>query len=265
MKKILLPTDFSDNALNALQYAIELWGLSDTEYTLLNTYVEPSSNTSMVVSMTKIMKKESEMGLERLKEQLNEKYGSQFNVKTISHYGDVVSVMNKLYNDLGFECAAIGSKGTSVLDTMFYGSNTLNAVKSAEIPLLIVPVEKTYLPITSVALAWDEQEKTSDSAFKSLSSFIGDTGANLHVVTVHRDKIENGLTDHVKIGENTVKIDRIVSEDPSLGIQKYVAEHDIDILTLIKRHRSFIDRLFHNSVTKEISMKNNVPLFILHD
>ncbi len=41
MKNILLPTDFSDNAYNALRYAAELYKEEDCTFFLLNTYTPP--------------------------------------------------------------------------------------------------------------------------------------------------------------------------------------------------------------------------------
>ena len=38
MKKILLPTDFSDNAWNAIVYALKLYKNQKCKFVLLNTY-----------------------------------------------------------------------------------------------------------------------------------------------------------------------------------------------------------------------------------
>ncbi len=41
MKKIILPTDFSDNAYNAIKYALQLFQGVETTFYLLHTYTPP--------------------------------------------------------------------------------------------------------------------------------------------------------------------------------------------------------------------------------
>lgn len=62
MKKILLPTDFSNNARNAAEYAIEMFGYNDVEYILLNTYTEIFITTDVLISIIKLLKKELKEG-----------------------------------------------------------------------------------------------------------------------------------------------------------------------------------------------------------
>src|SRR3989338_2591756 len=109
MKHILLTTDFSENAKHAIDYAIELWGKKDVHYTLINAYQEPGS-IDTVVSLSEFIREESEKGLAREKESLQEKYGAQLSMMSVSHYGDFVAVANMLNNEQPFDYAVVGSK-----------------------------------------------------------------------------------------------------------------------------------------------------------
>ena len=62
MKNILVPTDFSENALNALLYAKELACSFDTKLTLLHTFNVPR-RTDMLVSLEDIMRRDAESGM----------------------------------------------------------------------------------------------------------------------------------------------------------------------------------------------------------
>ena len=58
MKNILVPTDFSETARNALKYAISLFG-SDNHFILMNAYEEPTSTTSSMISLRDILHESS--------------------------------------------------------------------------------------------------------------------------------------------------------------------------------------------------------------
>lgn len=270
MKHILLSTDFSENSMNAVRYAIDLWGTEDVHYTLLNCYHEPG-NTSVVVSLTDFMKKESQLGLRRNQEQLEEQYGEALHLGILSHYGDLVSVMNKLSKQQKYSYAVIGAKGASRLESWLLGSNTINVVKFVDMPLLIVPVNKTYSPLGKVALAADYAHMHELGHLDPLITLVKDTDAELmivHVGATERSNYEEALEGfdlHTRLEGIRHSFHAEVSEDVVEGIKLFAQENKVDVLSLVKRHRSFMDRLFHNSVTKELSLMTETPLLILHD
>lgn len=49
MKRILLPTDFSENAANAISYAVRLFKDEECIFYLLNTYTPAAYHTGMMV------------------------------------------------------------------------------------------------------------------------------------------------------------------------------------------------------------------------
>ena len=50
MKKIVIPTDFSDNAFNALKYAVELFEFEESEFFLLHAYADEVYNHKALVT-----------------------------------------------------------------------------------------------------------------------------------------------------------------------------------------------------------------------
>ena len=55
MKKIILATDFSRNAKNAIEYGIQLFGIQGVNYIIVNSFVEPKATTNVVVSMNDLL------------------------------------------------------------------------------------------------------------------------------------------------------------------------------------------------------------------
>ena len=53
--------------------------------------------------------------------------------------------------------------------------------------------------------------------------------------------------------------------DALIGIEQAIGEHDIDMLTIILKQRSLLDRIFHSSVSKRIAKQVAIPILTLHD
>ncbi len=64
MKRIIVPTDFSDNAWNAFLYAVELAKQLKSEITILNSFQAPQAVGTDLVSAEGLLQKASENGLE---------------------------------------------------------------------------------------------------------------------------------------------------------------------------------------------------------
>ncbi|HRO98891.1 MAG TPA: universal stress protein, partial [Flavobacteriales bacterium] len=70
MSHILIPTDFSDNALNAATFAVQLFGDEGNRYTLLNCYVAPTSSVSPMWNVDGLMAQEALDGTSQFADKL---------------------------------------------------------------------------------------------------------------------------------------------------------------------------------------------------
>ena len=52
--------------------------------------------------------------------------------------------------------------------------------------------------------------------------------------------------------------------DISDRINQYVSSHDTDMLVMAKHNRNFFDRIFHRSLSKEMSYHTKIPLLVLN-
>src|SRR5690554_2922224 len=116
MKNILYPTDFSENSSHALDYAVELARLFNAELVLFNSYELPYSRSNLLVSMTERMQKDSEEGLNNLKESiLSNKEYSNIKVLIDSQSGSFVSLIPKVAERFKSDLIVMGTKGASGL------------------------------------------------------------------------------------------------------------------------------------------------------
>ena len=273
MRKVLIPTDFSDNASNAVKYTFDMFrGLDDIEYVLLNAYDVPhgGSNT-MLVSITDILKKDSELGLKRCMEKMNmdpEKH----NVRTISMHGTLSSVIEEILKKEDFNLIVMGTLGAGGLKKVLLGSNTSDVVKKIKRPILIVPHAARFERPERILLTSDFKPIRRDLQIEQLKDFAGRMNSEIMVLNVHEErvkidlekaKITSGLDGLLK-GIKTTYHDTI-SEDIIEGIDEFITANNIKILAMIVRQLNFIDSIFHRSLTKEMAMHTHIPMLALHD
>ena len=140
MKKILIPTDFSDNAWNAISYALSLFANEKCEFFLLNTYtpVIPSSRfispMANAVRIEDAVRMTSENGLSKTLERIQEDFANPLHTfKTISSFFNLlVEEIKELVDDYNIDVVLTGTKGASGMDEVFMGSNTVRIIKSVK-------------------------------------------------------------------------------------------------------------------------------------
>jgi nucleotide-binding universal stress UspA family protein len=192
MRKILIPTDFSENASNAVRYAFDMFhGIEDVEYVLLNAYDVPhgGSNT-MLVSITDILKKDSEAGLKKCLKKM-EMDTEKHNIRTISMHGTLSAVIEEILKKEDFNLIVMGTLGAGGLKKVLLGSNTSDVVKKIKRPVLIVPHAARYELPDKILLTTDFKPIRRDLQIERLRDFANRLGSEILVLNVHEERQKN--------------------------------------------------------------------------
>lgn len=145
-KKLLLPTDFSMNSWNAIQYAIMLYEHHPCDFYMLNTYSKDSPGFDSITldpeeAFNKLSENRSKEGLGDILNRISEidRYvDHRFYV--ISRPGSVIDAVKDIVSDLEIDMIFIGANGTGNDQKNKYGKNTLNIKKNIRnCPVMVVP------------------------------------------------------------------------------------------------------------------------------
>ncbi len=149
MKNILIPTDFSNNAYNALYYATRLFKNEPCKFYILNTFdAEPHIITSRIESdkessTYKDLKNQSQ---ERLTETFHsivrdtEDFDHTF--ETVVSSKELLEALKESIKSKNIDLIVMGTKGATGAKGFFIGSNTSNTIqKIKDCPVLAVPDE----------------------------------------------------------------------------------------------------------------------------
>lgn len=269
MRTILLATDFSENSKNAANYAIKLFGTNNIKYLLVNTYYEISAATTIVASMNDYLREQS---LEGLKDQLTE-LKSQFdglNIHTHTYYGEPARTIGLAAKEEKVDYIVVGTKGASALENFLIGSNTLEIVKLVETPIIMVPGGWNHETIHQITFATDLHHLNNVHVLRNLKYIVDKSKAPLALLNVREkaigyDEALEGFELHNELEGVEHTFVNAINSDVVAGIDDYVSNHHVDLLALVARKHTFMEKIFRKSVTAELSKLAHVPMLILRE
>ena len=267
MKKILVPTDFSENAILAIDYAIALANQFGSTLTLLNLY-KVYSSTGMFISVEHYMKEDAAEHMLRLMTTIEKHLVNGAMVETKIIRGDAVDVIAELADKSDYDLVVMGRQGASGLREQLFGSTTIGVIRKAETPVLVVPVDCRYKPFKTIVLALDQKGISYSGRLSALLQIAKAYEAKIHIFHKDDGDSDKGMDPSINLYFEGIdhsfhyelEVDNLVE-----SINQFAEDYGANLLCLIRREREFLQKIFHKSVTKREILSSTVPLLILHD
>ncbi len=274
MKTILVPTDFSETANKARDYAIQLAQEFDAEIILLNTYHIPYSGASAgtLVNLDGIAMEESEKAMKLQLEYLNENY-SNIKFKKVCHSGLLVDTVKRIVKEKEIDLIVMGTTGASGAVLNFLGSNTSALIGAISTPIITVPHKGKINYPQRIVVATDLMESGEDKMFEVLKALKLSTNASIDFLfIVNEDAEADKKILRLKAAEFDEEFDSQYhpfhfrdSENVEDGILDYIENKDFDLLVVVSHQRGFWEGLFHKSISKSLAKHATIPILALPD
>lgn len=271
-KTILLPTDFSANSLNAINYAISMFGDSKCRFILMNAYRISPISIEEYVSKVPDFAKESEEGLKKMVKRVTKKFPrKKLTIETISKLGYPIDVMKKIIKRKNVDLAVMGTKGASGLKEVLVGSITSDAVKNLPCPVLAVPEKARYEPLKNIALAADLKGINNKMLFDPLISIGKNFSSEILIFHIRK---KTPLTKKEKLEKSKLKrlfgavphAFHIIEETNAIrGIENFIKARDIDMVAMVSRKQKLLKKIFSKSATEKLAMHTKIPLLALQN
>ena len=266
MARILLPTDFSDNAAHAGEYAVRLFGTHGNTYTLLHTYLDLSLADPMVPSMAPELMKASEEGLRDHADRFVRRTGAE-GVRREVRYGPLSSVVNDFAREKNTDVVVIGNRGTT--GSLLFGSNTLSVLKHSHLPVLAIPERAAIEPVARILLA-DDNGDVQPRDFRVLRMIAQLTGAEVLVGHVDVDldmpegrPLRDARSYELALSGITHSYHHARGIDVVDGLDRTARHKHANMIAVLHRHIGLLSRLFHPSTAKELAHRVDLPLLVL--
>jgi len=271
MLRILCPTDFSQSAINAMSYAAKFAQTTNAEIILLNVQ-------SIFTLTPNELVRGKELTIAAINEQLESQCKEISRNFKISCYAEVELSGRSLSSvidekSIGFDLILMGTNGVSDYIEFFTGSDTYKVIKRASTPVLLIPTECDYSPISSIVYSVDLQ-KGENFPLRELINWAKLLKNNVCVLQVVQGHYSHEIEAELKRSQTEIKdfygdevplqFDTIWSNEVASSIHSYMLRTESDALALCSRHHGFIEGLFHKSVTKVLSSIARYPVFVFH-
>jgi len=277
MKKILLPTDFSNNAWNAIVYALEFFKDEECLFYLLNTYtpviyrVDYMIGGPAVSAIPDVGIDVSLAGLERTLEKIKKEYpNAKHQFETVSEFNTLTDEVNARSKKEGMELVIMGTKGASGVKEIFLGSNTIQVIRKAEIPVLAIPEDYKFQKLNSVVLPTDYEVPYRAKDFKILVDIVKKYGATLHIVHAVEQTLSTVQLGHksqlkAMLKNLPTEFQDVTDEYMPNIVHSYVDENHMDMVVMLNQKHTFLERLLFRQNVDSVGYHCTVPFLVLPD
>ncbi|APZ45464.1 universal stress protein [Polaribacter reichenbachii] len=277
MRNILLLTDFSENSINAIRYALHLFEDDICNFNML--YVQKSSSYLVDDFMLAGERSVYDTIIKKPKTQLaklvvkieNEFNNKNFNFSYLVSYNSLVASVKEIIKSKEIDLIVIGTNGVTGADEVIFGSNTINIIREVDCATLIIPEDYKYIQRPKqILLPLDIDDSVKGNAFIDIIKFTNHFGKKLHLVRIkpnnedskeEKNDIRN-IDFFLKDTDNEYHIVKNVSMPDVVNC--YLQTHNIDLITLIVQKESLFERFITGSPTTKIAHKLSLPLLVFH-
>lgn len=275
MKTIIIPTDFSPVATNALHYGIDMAKAVNASILLLHVYQVPVSfsDTPIVLVSIEDLRKGAEEQIERLKQEVEHLTSGAVKVYTETRMGNVTDELENLCEKINPFAVVMGTKGSSGVERILFGSNTLTAIRHLNWPVICVPPGKTFgNGIKKIGFACDFRDVVKTTPTHFIKEFIKEFGAELHVLNVDHDNKhfnpetpEQSILLHTMLEESKPSYHFIEHADIEDGINEFAEKNNLDLIITIPKKHKLLQAIFKPSSTKQLVYQAHVPVMCVHE
>ncbi|NNL03617.1 MAG: universal stress protein, partial [Eudoraea sp.] len=218
MKKVILPTDFSYNAYNAISYAMNLLKDEETTFYLLNTYTPAIYQTEYLlhspgqIGLGDIYQSESINQLEELQKQLQKEFKNpKHTILTHSAFNILVDEVSSMVANEEADMVIMGTQGATGAKEIFLGTHTVHVIKKATCPVIAIPADFDFETPVEILFPTDYEVAYSEEKLKALLDL-----AELHKSRIQVIHISSGYDLTEIQSENKAKLEKILEKAPHL-------------------------------------------------
>jgi len=259
MKKILVPTDFSDCSINALNAAMHIAVKVDAEIELVHVYDRPVIG---FVDLNIDHKKNKTM-LQAAQRTMDAMVKEKRSEGVIVHPHILADIpLTEILDQRKFsdvELVVMGSQGSEGLRELFVGSNTEKVVRKAKIPILSLKEDQGNFDLKNIVLA-SNFYKELEGVFNQMDDFLSlfnphynllkvVTPGNFETTHYSRSSMERFAS---KFKLNNYSIHVYNDNNIEAGILNFSKDIGADAIIIATHGRKGIEHLINGSLAEDV-------------
>ncbi|MEJ1222491.1 universal stress protein [Sediminicola sp. 1XM1-17] len=278
MKNILIPTDFSDNAWNAIFCVLKLYRDVECTFYLLHTYevsasqIKGARDSQKAGKLYEVLAMESEKGLMETQTYLERNHKNpKHTFMTLSKPDHLVGAIKDILQEKSIKLVAMGTLGATGAKEVFMGSNTVRVIKAIRnCSILAVPEEFNFQQLTTIVFPTDYSRFYYSFELLPLAELAMTWQTAVHVfhvaleVELNKEQRSNQeiLTERLK-GVNLIFQEKNIHDTITESIVEFSTDLNADMVALIHYQHTFLEKLTREPVVKKVGFHSRVPLLVL--
>lgn len=275
MKKLLVPTDFSKNAENAIDFAVAFAKKENAMLILLHAYHFsypvadfPGEITARELSEIKAISQEK---LKNICLKIMQAHKIQ--CERVCKEGFATDVILEASKKMHPDFIVMGTKGASGIKEVFLGSNTAKVIEQAQHPVIAVPDGASFHGIKLITYATNYYE-SDINAIKTLAEIAEPFKAVINILHIsdgeYIPESENDLLKQFvskvskKVDYKNFSYQLILGENVEKELDHYLRDNVTDLFSTSTLHRNLLEKIFGKSLTKKLAYHTKVPLLAFH-
>ncbi|MBC7606259.1 MAG: universal stress protein [Burkholderiales bacterium] len=261
MKRILVPTDFSDHAEYALKVAAQIAKENDSEIILLHMLELPHQAGDAIGSGHQIpeIMFYKDKAISNLEDLMEVDYLEGINVSEIIQFEKAFDGILAVSKKNNVDLVVMGSHGTSGFQEMLIGSNTEKVVRFSEAPVLVIKNENNDFKAANFVFASDFSQEVK-KPFKQLVEFAQAFDSKLSLVMINTpnsfkpthvaEKIMEDFMKEFNYANYSMHIYNDVNVEK--GILNFANSVSADVIGMCTHGRTGFSHFFNGSISEDL-------------
>lgn len=276
MKTILLPTDFSKNSINAINYAIKLYEHISCEFYILNIQKASSfiSDDMMTVTSSATIYNTlidaAKKSIDNIISQIEKKYKNEnHRFHSIVDYDNFVDSINQTCKNHEVDLIIMGTKGATGLEKVIFGSNTVHVMQRCNKPVLAIPDGCKYKAVSNIAFIANnllEVDIQTLEPLRNLASYYKTNLTILHISSKNNvEQKQESIFDFFKMYFKKTKHEFLDTSNKDVYkiVHQYIVNNNIHMLSIMDEQHSFLERLFTKHPVEIFAFNIDIPLLVM--
>ncbi len=278
MINVLIPTDFSTNALCAINYALNLYKCERTNFYLLHAYADELYHSvvkkdaaSFESQKEKLRQKTDQLLQDRIREIMDRECNPKHKFEALSANESLVDAVNDYVNQLNIDMVIMGTQGKTADKKITFGSHTVQVFKYVQSPVLAIPANYDYQPPHKVLFPTDYLIPYKRRELKLLNTLAVEFKSEVHCLYIsdfedlsHR-QLDNKRFLMESLPDAYVSFERTSVRNKAEAILDYIFKNDIQLLVMVNSRHSFLEDMLYRSTVDEIGLHLKLPFLVMQN
>jgi nucleotide-binding universal stress UspA family protein len=279
MRKILIPTDFSENANNAIEFAVNLFKYDVSEFYIMHVYQDDIYANELALTKANlnkakaVAKKNSENALDKIVKNITAfSPNPRHTLHTISANNLLIEEADDIVDEQNIDLIIMGTKGKTNNKKITFGSNTLQVLKYVQCPVLAIPENYKYTQPKNILFPTNYVIPFKRRELKLLCEIASPYRAIIDVLYISEsEKLSMRQGDNQTflkeiLYQNKINFRIEKSKHIINTIYKYIKANHVDMLVMVNTRHSFLENiLFQSTTIDELSLNLDIPFLVLQN